>query len=147
VNVVWLELKGEYLHTILSSNGGEKFRKVGLDSASEDPTTILGDPDDVVIEVVDTGSGLADSHGMILVQMFWEHKSPGKNMPLLVLNAPRGGSKFISPPEGGESSFAFFYSGLSGTQKRVLTIEVRTLAFLRVDLLYGRYARGFCCAP
>jgi hypothetical protein len=83
VNLVWLDFKGEYLHTILSSGGGEEFHQTGLDRACEDPATVLGDPDDVVIEVVDTGSGLADSNGMILVQMFWKRKSPGKNMPLL----------------------------------------------------------------
>ena len=102
---------------MLGSDGGKKFRQAGLDGPREDPSAILGDPDDVVIEVAATGSGPADSHGMVLVQMFWERKSPrGRTCPLLRHRAPRGGAKFISPPEGRESSFASFYRAVSAQQ-------------------------------
>jgi hypothetical protein len=97
VDVVWLDLKGQYLHTMLSGDGEEKFRQAGLDRACEDPTAILGDPDDVAIEIVDTGSGLADSHGMVLVQMFWERKSPGKDMSPLGASSPKKGREIHLP--------------------------------------------------
>jgi hypothetical protein len=70
VDVVWLNFKGKHIHTMLGCDGRNEFLYVGPDGSREDPTAILGDPDDVVIEIVDSGSRLASSHNTILAQVF-----------------------------------------------------------------------------
>jgi hypothetical protein len=97
VDVVWLNFKGKHIHTMLGCDGRNAFLYVGPDGSREDPTAILGDPDDMVIEIVDSGSRLASSHNTILAQMFWEGKVPrekGRTAP----------SRCIEPQEGARNS-------------------------------------------